>query len=94
MKFAKIVCTASLISSSLVFAQSQPLNLKTQTGNEIGLTISSYSYSEPSISVSMKATNLGIDYTGTYAFGNGIFVLGNANYNNGQVNYSGTGTQS
>jgi hypothetical protein len=84
-----------LSSASIgVFAQSTPVNLKTQTGNEIGLTVSSYSYSEPSISVSMKATNLGIDYTGTYAFGNNFFVLGNANYNNGQVNYSGTGTQS
>ena len=94
MKFAKLVLTASLISSSLVFAQSQPVNLKTQSGNELGLTISSYSYSEPSLNVSMKATNLGIDYTGTYAFGNDWFLLGNANYNNGQVNYSGTGTQS
>jgi hypothetical protein len=84
-----------LSSASMgVFAQSTPVNLKTQTGNEIGLTVSSYSYSEPSLNVSMKATNWGVDYTGTYAFGNDFFVLGNANYNNGQVNYSGTGTQS
>jgi len=85
-----------LLSSASVgvLAQSTPLDLKTKSGNELGVTISSYSYSEPSINVSMKATNWGVDYTGTYAFGNDFFVLGNANYNSGQVNYSGTGTQS
>jgi len=70
------------------------LSLKTQTGNEIGLTLSSYSYREPSLNVSMKANNVGIDYTGRYAFGNDWFVFGYANYNNGPVKYSGSGTQS
>ncbi|QWD87673.1 hypothetical protein AOC06_03660 [Polynucleobacter paludilacus] len=94
MKLTKIAVVAMGLLSSAAFAQSSAVNLKTQTGNEIGATLSSYSYSEPSLSVSMKATNWGIDYTGTYAFGNDWFVLGNANYNNGPVTYSGTGTQS
>ena len=85
----------ALLSTAAVGAMAQTApTLKTQTGNEIGLTLSSYSYSEPSLGVSMKATNLGLDYTGTYAFGNDWFALGNINYNNGPVKYSGTGTQS
>ena len=94
MKLSQITVLLGLMATGVVFAQSPSVDLKTKTGNEIGLTISSYSYSEPSLSVSMKATNWGVDYTGTYAFGNDFFVLGNANYNNGPVNYSGTGTQS
>jgi hypothetical protein len=94
----KLLLSAGFISTFASFganAQSSDLTkLKTQTGNEIGVTVSSYAYSEPSLNVSMKATNLGLDYTGTYAFGNDWFVLGNLNYNNGSVKYSGTGTQS
>jgi len=93
VKSSKILIVANLLSSGFVLAQS-PLDLKTKSSNELGLTISSYSYLEPSLSVSMKAINWGIDYTGIYAFGNNWFVLGNVNYNNGQVSYSGTGTQS
>jgi hypothetical protein len=89
-----LIATAVLLAATNAFSQSSSVDLKTKTGNEIGVTVSSYSYSEPSLNVSMKATNLGIDYTGTYAFGNDWFVLGNFNYNNGSVKYSGTGTQS
>jgi hypothetical protein len=42
----------------------------------------------------MNATNLGIEYLGTYAFNNNWFLLGQFDYNNGRVQYSGTGTQS
>jgi len=94
MKLSQITVLLGLMATGVVFAQSPSVDLKTKSGNELGLTISSYSYSEPSLNVSMKATNWGVDYTGTYAFGNDFFVLGNANYNNGPVNYSGTGTQS
>lgn len=94
MNLIKISIVLGLVISKLAFAQTPSTDLKTKSGNELGLTLSSYSYSEPSLSVSMKATNWGVDYTGTYAIGNDFFVLGNANYNNGQVNYSGTGTQS
>lgn len=88
-----LVAALLTVAATGVIAQTAP-TLKTQTGNEIGVTISSYDYDEPSLNVSMKATNLGLDYTGTYAFGNDWFVLGNINYNIGSVKYSGTGTQS
>jgi len=88
-----LIASAVLLLASNAFSQSSPDDLKTKTGNEIGVTVSSYAYSEPSLNVSMKATNLGIDYTGTYAFGNDWFLLGNFNYNNGSVKYSGSGTQ-
>lgn len=95
MKSFNIFATILLATSGLAYGQTSPFNdLKTKSGNELGVTISSYDYSESSLNVSMKATNFGIDYTGTYAFGNNWFVLGNANYNNGSVDYSGTGTQS
>lgn len=93
MKKSLIASIVFLVSTN-TFAQSSAADLKTNTGNEIGITVSAYSYSEPGINVSMKATNLGIDYTGTYAFGNDWFVLGNFNYNNGPIKYSGSGTQS
>ena len=93
MKKNLLVAALLSVAATVSVAQTAP-TLKTQTGNEIGLTLSSYSYSEPSLGVSMKATNVGIDYTGIYAFGNDWFALGNINYNNGPVKYSGTGTQS
>ena len=93
LKNKLLVAVLLPVAGTVAMAQTGP-SLKTQTGNEIGLTLSSYSYSEPSLNVSMKATNVGIDYTGRYAFGNDWFVLGYANYNNGPVKYSGSGTQS
>jgi hypothetical protein len=94
----------SLICATSVSAQSsyEASPLKTQTINEVGITLSSYKYSEPNLttftgqptSVTMQATNVGIEYLGTYAFQNNWFVLGEFDYNNGPVKYTGTGTQS
>lgn len=42
----------------------------------------------------MDSTNIGIEYLGTYAFGNNWFLMGEIDYNNGKVKYSGSGTQS
>lgn len=67
--------------------------LKTKTGNEIGLTVSSYDYREPS-NTSLKATKLGIDYSGAYVLNNDWFVRGDLRYANGKVDYSGSGTMS
>ena len=65
----KLMVTAALSTACIaVFAQSNSQDLKTPTINQIGLTVSSYSYKEPSLSVQMDATNVGIEYLGTYAF--------------------------
>lgn len=67
-------------------------NLKTKNSNQIGLILSNYSYAESSLNVKMDATNLGLEYLGTVALKNDWYVLGAFDYNNGSVNYSGTGT--
>jgi hypothetical protein len=77
-----------------VVAQPSPQNLKTQSANQLGLTVSGYIYDEPSLSVRMTAVNVGLEYLGTYAFQNDWFLLGQVDYNNGPVKYSGSGTAS
>lgn len=42
----------------------------------------------------ISAPLLGVDYTGTYAFGNDWFVKADARYAYGSAKYSGSGTQS
>lgn len=62
--------------------------LKTKTSNEIGLTVSSYEYKEPDISMSQKATKVGIDYNGAMALSNDWFVRGDLRYATGKTDYS------
>lgn len=68
--------------------------LKTKTGNEIGLTVSSYDYREPALNISLKATKLGIDYSGAHALSDGWYARGDLRYADGKVDYSGSGTMS
>lgn len=89
-----VLAGVATFSSLPVKAQSKSDALKTQTTNQIGLTVSSYSYEEPSLNVKMDATNVGIEYLGTYAFKNNWYILGEFDYNNGPVKYSGSGTAS
>jgi hypothetical protein len=92
VRTSRILFVSGALFSSLAIAQALPVDLNIKSGNEIGVTISSYSYSEPSINVSNKATNYGIEYQGAYAFGNNFFMLGAIDYNYGEQNYSGSGT--
>jgi len=75
-------------------AQESSINLATQTGNTLGLTLSGYQYKEPSVSVTINAPLVGLDYTGTYAFGNDWFVKADARFAYGTAKYTGSGTQS
>jgi hypothetical protein len=83
-----------LLPLGYVAAQPTPENLKTQSANQLGLTLSGYVYDEPSLNVRMTAINVGVEYLGTYALQNDWFVLGQFDYNNGAVKYSGSGTAS
>jgi len=83
-----------LLPLGYVAAQPTPENLKTQSANQLGLTISGYVYDEPSLAIRMTAINMGVEYLGTYAFQNDWFALGQIDYNNGSVKYSGSGTAS
>lgn len=80
--------------SSIACAQDASVNLNTQTGNALGLTISGYQYKEPSLDVVINAPLVGIDYAGTYAFDNDWFVKADARYAYGSAKYIGSGTQS
>ena len=91
-----VACLLSLASSTGAFAQStQQDPLKTTTGNEIGITLSAYKYNEPTLGDSQSAFPMvGINYTGTYAFGNDIFLKADGRYANGSSSYSGSGSKS
>lgn len=71
----------------------QSAELATKTGNEIGVTVSGYKYTEPNASI--KATKIGFDYSGTYAIGSewpnrsyGWFVRGDLRFATGKGDYS------
>jgi hypothetical protein len=76
-------------------ALAQRGELATRTGNEIGVTASSYKYTEPG-NISIKAAKVGFDYSGTYAIGSewpnrndGWFVRGDLRFATGKGDYSG-----
>ena len=75
-------------------ALAQAADLATKTGNELGVTASSYKYNEPG-NMSIKATKVGFDYTGTYAIDSewpnhskGWFVRADLRYATGKGDYS------
>jgi hypothetical protein len=94
MKKKLLVAALLGVAATGAMAQSSVNSLMTQSTNQIGLTVSSYAYEESSLNVKMDATNIGIEYLGTYAFKNNWFLLGEFDYNNGSVKYSGSGTDS
>jgi len=67
--------------------------LTTITGNEIGLSVSNYSYWEPSLSVNLYGTLFGVNYERTQAFED-FFLLGDIKYEQGSLAYTSGGTGS
>ncbi len=72
----------------------QGADMPTKTGNEIGIGLSSYKYTEPGIA-SFKANKIGFDYSGTYALdaewpnrNKGWFVRGDLHFATGKGDYS------
>ena len=94
MKATQFCLAGLLLLASNVYAQDSSVTIATQTGNTLGLTFSGYQYKEPSLDVVISAPLLGVDYTGTYAFGNDWFAKADARYAYGSAKYSGSGTQS
>lgn len=94
MKYLKSIFVVILLTNLNAYAQDSVVNIATQTGNKLGLTLSGYQYKEPSLDVVINSALLGLDYTGTYAFGNDWFAKADARYAFGRANYSGSGTQS
>lgn len=86
---------AVLVSSSAAFAT----DLSTQTGQELGITLSQYYYEEPdlqtdsgNIDVKLKGLHIGADYTTTMAFENDWFFKVDGRVAYGKVDYSGSGS--
>ena len=68
--------------------------LETRTGNQFGVTVSTYKYSEQSLGVDVQSTPVGVEYTGTYVINPDVFTKFDARYANATANYSGSGTMS
>jgi len=86
---------AALLLAALAPAHADSLvsdYLRTRDGQELGLTLSSYSYQEPSVSVGMTAINYGLEYQKTSLLSGGQFLLSGIDYAAGTDRYSGSGT--
>jgi hypothetical protein len=96
-----ISCFTNLVIAQLVDSQSDKTanvlksnsTLTTMTGNEIGLSVSNYSYWEPSLSVNLYGILFGINYERTQAFED-FFLLGDFKYEQGSLAYNSGGTGS
>jgi len=67
--------------------------LTTTTGNEIGFSISNYSYWEPDLSVNLYGNLFGMSYERTQAFED-FFLLADFKYEQGSLSYNSGGTGS
>jgi hypothetical protein len=83
---------AALLHLGSAQAEDAFKSLRMEDSDEIGVTISSYSYNEPSVSVTITATNFGLVYAKTKTIGGNEFILSEIQYVNGSDNYSGSGT--
>lgn len=83
--------SVSIIAMLVANAARAESLLVTQTGNDIGLSLSSYQYQEPSI-MSSKGAKLGLDARTIRVLENGHFLRGDLRYAFGSVDYTGSGT--
>lgn len=74
-------------------ARADATTLKTQTGKDMGLTLSSYQYQEPGL-MSLKGGKMGLEFHATKALQNDQFIRGDFRYAFGMVDYTSNGTGS
>lgn len=91
LKAMRVTAFACSLTALPVLAQA--VDLATRTGNELGVTVSGYKYTEPD-KMSIKATKIGFDYSGTYAIDSewpnrnqGWFVRGDLRFATGKGDY-------
>lgn len=88
---------AVLITTVILFitctARADSPTLASQTGNDIGVSLSSYQYREPDL-MSSTGTKLGLDLRTTKALQHQLFVRGDLRYAFGSVDYNGSGSSS
>jgi hypothetical protein len=88
---AVLITIAALVAATTARAEST--TLKTQTGNDIGLSLSSYQYQEPGI-MSLKGVKIGLDLHTVKVLQNDQFIRGDLRYAFGTVDYNSNGTGS
>ena len=91
---ALMALTACALLAPPAQAQAQTRGLGTQAGEEVGVSLSRYTYDEPGY-MDLKATKLGVDYaiTRTYAgawpnTGEASFLTGELRFATGQASYT------
>ena len=77
-----------MVVSSIARAEST--TLASQTGNDIGVSLSSYQYREQDL-MSLTGAKIGLDLRTTKVLQHQLFVRGDLRYAFGSVDYSGTG---
>jgi hypothetical protein len=75
------------------FAYGQQPGLKTRPGAELGVTLSNYEYEEPSVAVTLKGYKIGLDFSAIGSISDDWFIRGDARYENGDTDYTGSGTK-
>lgn len=70
-------------------ARADSINLKPQTGNDVGLSLSSYQYQEPGY-MSLKGAKMGLDLHTTKVLQNDQFIRGDLRFAFGPVDYNST----
>lgn len=88
---AVLITIGTLITPSTARAES--ITLATRTGNNIGLSLSSYQYQEPGI-MSSKGRKMGLDLRTTKVLQNDQIIRGDLRYAFGSVDYNGSGSAS
>ncbi len=89
-----IPCILSILSlASLSSAHAVGASVKTRSGSELGITLSSYLYEEPSLGVSTKGDKFGIGHMGALLLEEDWFIKDDVRFVNGRVDYSGSGLQ-
>jgi len=89
-----VSCFLFIISfSSLFSAHAEGASVKTSSGSEFGLSVSSYAYEEPSLGMSNKGDKFGVNHFGTMVLDGDWFVKDDLRFAYGGVDYVGSGYQ-
>ena len=91
-KMSAVLITIAVLPMTTT-ARAEPHTLKTQTGNNIGWSLSSYQYQEPGV-MSSKGIKIGLDLRTTKVLQNEQFIRSDLRYAFGTVDYNGSGSAS
>jgi hypothetical protein len=74
-------------------AHAESPTIKTSNGNELGISVSSYSYEEPSLGMSNKGDKFGVNHLGAKTLNGEWFIKDDVRFAYGSVDYVGSGYQ-